>query len=119
MKLNKLSAIWFYNATIFASILCFCRRELSGGEFRHDLFRRQFAAIVGNKRQFTQGFALFGIDQHGAAFVIRKQKFIAPLGEGNQHRLQGTPLVGQDVFLPGAAVGRGLKPEDAFVDQQF
>jgi len=119
MKLNSLSAIWFYNATILMVILCFCRRERSGGEFSHDLFRLKFAAIIGDKQQFTQRFALFAINENGAAFVFREQKFIAPLGQGHQHRLECASLVGQNVFLPGAAVGGGLEPEDALIDQQF
>ena len=92
----------------------FAWRVGSGGEFGHDLFRRQFAPVVSDKHQFSQRFALFAIDENGAAFVFREQKFIAPLGQGNQHGLQGASLVGQDVFLPGAAVGGGrLIPRSA------
>jgi hypothetical protein len=46
-------------------------------------------------------------------------KIHCPTGTGQPAPFAGRALVGQDIFLPGAAVGGGLKPEDAFVDQQF
>ncbi|STT79226.1 Uncharacterised protein [Klebsiella pneumoniae] len=42
--------------------------------------------------QLTQGLALLAVNEPGGRFVRIEQIVVCPLGEGDQHRLQGTAL---------------------------
>ncbi len=79
-----------------------------------DVRRGQLTAICRLQDQLTQGLALLAVNEPGRRFVRIEQIVVCPLGEGDQHRLQGTALIGQDILLPGAAVGGRLQ---ALADQ--
>ena len=84
-----------------------------------DVRRGQLTAIRRLQDQLTQGLALLAVNEPGRRFVRIEQIVVCPLGEGDQHRLQGTALIGQDILLPGAAVGGRLQAQDAFIHQHF
>ena len=64
-----------------------------------DVRRGQLTAICRLQDQLTQGLALLAVNEPGRRFVRIEQIVVCPLGEGDQHRLQGTALIGQDILL--------------------